>query len=102
MGVPRAASPRRHVPDGIDVRRPFTQLEMQLRLLDVAGLARLANDLPALDGGVLRDRHLLEMRVSRGVVAGVADDDHLPKTLQLVAGEDHGAVPRRGQGPRSG
>ena len=50
---------------------------MQLRRVDVAGLSRVRNYLPALDLITTLHQQFLGVRVDGGVAIGVADEDKI-------------------------
>jgi hypothetical protein len=69
----------------IERRRAPADLEVQLRRVDIAGLARVRNYLPALDLVTTLHQQFLGMRVDGGVAIRVADEDKVALARKCVA-----------------
>src|ERR1700736_3797972 len=69
----------------IERRRAPADLEVQLRRVDIAGLARVRNYLPALDLVTTLHQQFLGMRVDGGVVIRVADEDKVALARKSIA-----------------
>ena len=76
----------------IDRRRALADLEVQLRRVDVAGLAGLGDHLAALDGVAALDHQLAGMGIGGDEAVGVADQHQIAVALELVAGIGDDAV----------
>ena len=85
----------RHELGRIDRARALAQLEMHLRLTYGAGRPSLGDDLAAPHLVATFDQDLLVMSVSRHPVIGVADQDEIAVSLELVPGIGDDAVLRR-------
>src|ERR1700751_4514788 len=79
-------------PRGIERGRSLADFEMQLRRVDVAGLAGARDHLPAFDLIAALDQELLGMGVSGHVAVGMAHQNEVAIALELVAGIGHDAV----------
>src|SRR5829696_405820 len=89
-GVARlAAAKHRH---RIHRRRAFADLEMELRRVDIAGLAGLGDHLAPLDRIAPLDHQLLGMSVGGDVAIRMPDQHEIAIALQLAAGIGNDAV----------
>src|SRR5215208_959132 len=89
-GVARlAAAEHRH---RIHRRRAFADLEMELRRVDIAGLAGLGDHLAPLDRIAPLDHQLLGMSVGGDVAIRMPDQHEIAIALQLAAGIGNDAV----------
>src|SRR3546814_4714090 len=64
---------------------PFADLEMHLRLVDRAGLARPGDDIAPLHDLPATDEQRIGVRIGRHPVAAVLDEDQIAEARQRVA-----------------
>src|ERR1700754_3569821 len=76
----------------VDRRRALADLEVQLRRADLAGLARLGNDLAALDGFAALHHEFTRMGIGGDVAVGVPDQDQIAVALELISRIGNDAV----------
>src|SRR5262245_44079033 len=79
-------------PRRIERGRSLADFEMQLRGVDVAGLAGTRDHLPAFDLIAALDQELLGVGISGDVAVRVAHKNEVTVALELVAGVGHDAV----------
>src|SRR5213080_2025818 len=69
----------------VDRRRAFADLEMELWRSDLARLARLGNDLAALDGVAALHQHFTGMGIGGDVAVRVPNQNQVAVALELIA-----------------
>ena len=82
---------RRQIGMRIDRRGGRADLEMQLRLGDIAGLADIADDLTARHDIATRDDQPVGMGIGGGVTAGMFHQHQIAVILEFIAGIGDGA-----------
>src|SRR5208282_5013169 len=79
----------------IDRGRSLAQFEVELRRIDVAGVAGLGDHLPALDLIAALDVEFAVVAISRDEAIGMLDENEVAVTLEAVAGINDDAALRR-------
>src|SRR5882724_7111354 len=76
----------------VNRRRPFADLEVELRRPHLAGLTRLGNDLAALDRLAALHQQFTRMSICGDITVGVPNQNQIAITLELISGIGDDAV----------